>query len=1277
MSLVLGTEFRINVEEGCFLRPDVFASLANFMQNIGFQIKGRTRRGSPIHWGGELDLSDEPTLADLRQILQNVVNYTEKCPNKERGLKIFLNVRGLPPDLYSRVASVCGEDKIDRLMRFMGTVGDFICVLNTLRTSGASYTVNIITKRPVNIAQVFRRPESGYLDLFAVADVGQLPVELRQAIIDRLKQMSLRYAVRYPATEVQDFPLYRLETDIGTVANSAYVTYRIVVLKGHAMRLIKIISDAHSEYAASRGEASQISFNVQTFNEDIPTTPNTALLGELLDLMGITPGAYIEQRPYQIDVLTKALQSLRNFGRATIEVATGGGKTEIGIALVISILNELYRRAYSARGGTLTLSDLTTKFPIALVTTTRRDLVEQFALRARQYGVPAVYLYGSNLPQDATTVVANGTKYSIYTEPGEHFPPIIAITSMSFYYSLLFILAAFSYAREHERPDEAINKAFSTRDLRTLYKEGKEVALKLIRQNITSYLIGSIPLTTLEEVVRHYRIQYNRGTNTAYDADFTILRMFLLNADNTSDIIYESIIDALYDAGITEFNADDVREKVVQKLVSSIKELRKHRRRSLLNIAREIGILFSSQLIESLRSVGINVPDDFKVRTDLLLARFWLAHMSTNILELPSAEKILDDIIERGEDMSKREISELTQQYDLVISAIAENARTITALVTAKLIFERPPMLIIIDEAHHTPAMSYMLIVSSFPNSAVLGMTATPYRGDKMDELIYGIAGDVVAKISSSDLIKSNYLSLPIMILDSYDISVDNPDLYREFKTIYEAVKRFVEESEELIKILPSSKEKDRELVSEVKRDLLYKLDNVAQTIEEGLLGERGTRILSYIINGDKERFADIVRVFAMQRRLSPELMEELERELPPARTHLVSERARLSELYRRLVKDMARRVIEAYNLNPKELKMLRTAKSWAGTFVNIAVVSTLLNKTNDPSTIKRVVARLIGHFNYILSIELPKNAIVYNDLRTRHIVEVVKKVIELDMHPVVIMTTYVDYARIMYNALKAEGIPTAVVTGRGVMCFDGTSEVCKRQERRGQRASLRRMIYEDVRSGRFKVLIGTTLLDEGIDIPEIRTIVLAYSFRSIVGSKQRIGRGLRRAPNKPFLFVIDIIDKHIRTAPAYCRSWWYCTEPLWLKLVVDYSHVLDVVEHIRHSLNMASNEQVLCSSDDVLRRISKMYYARYGVYVCVDALRELGRKLFPVETEAGRSQYEAFRQYVFDVVRKISPNNSPVVFECPNYVFYDVYSYLKNDPYLADKISRIELTVC
>src|SRR5262249_53683452 len=41
-----------------------------------------------------------------------------------------------------------------------------------------------------------------------------------------------------------------------------------------------------------------------------------------------------------------------------------------------------------------------------------------------------------------------------------------------------------------------------------------------------------------------------------------------------------------------------------------------------------------------------------------------------------------------------------------------------------------PAQLILIDEAHHTPARTYQKLIEAYPDAVVIGLTATPCRGD-------------------------------------------------------------------------------------------------------------------------------------------------------------------------------------------------------------------------------------------------------------------------------------------------------------------------------------------------------------------------------------------------------------------------------------------------------------------------------------------------------------------------------------------------------------------
>jgi len=70
-----------------------------------------------------------------------------------------------------------------------------------------------------------------------------------------------------------------------------------------------------------------------------------------------------------------------------------------------------------------------------------------------------------------------------------------------------------------------------------------------------------------------------------------------------------------------------------------------------------------------------------------------------------------------------------------------------------------------------------------------------------------------------------------------------------------------------------------------------------------------------------------------------------------------------------------------------------------------------------------------------------------------------------------------------------------------------------------------RNQAIDDIRNGDLKVLIATSLADEGLDIPSLDVLILAGSGKSSTRAYQRIGRVIRKYPNKKGAYVIDFKD--------------------------------------------------------------------------------------------------------------------------------------------------------
>jgi superfamily II DNA or RNA helicase len=64
-----------------------------------------------------------------------------------------------------------------------------------------------------------------------------------------------------------------------------------------------------------------------------------------------------------------------------------------------------------------------------------------------------------------------------------------------------------------------------------------------------------------------------------------------------------------------------------------------------------------------------------------------------------------------------------------------------------------------------------------------------------------------------------------------------------------------------------------------------------------------------------------------------------------------------------------------------------------------------------------------------------------------------------------------------------------------------------------------------DLESGKINCLIASRILDIGVDIPILSGLVVAGSGKSSVRALQRIGRVIRKYPNKKFAAVVDFLD--------------------------------------------------------------------------------------------------------------------------------------------------------
>ncbi|WP_031090907.1 DUF3427 domain-containing protein [Streptomyces sp. NRRL WC-3549] len=72
-----------------------------------------------------------------------------------------------------------------------------------------------------------------------------------------------------------------------------------------------------------------------------------------------------------------------------------------------------------------------------------------------------------------------------------------------------------------------------------------------------------------------------------------------------------------------------------------------------------------------------------------------------------------------------------------------------------------------------------------------------------------------------------------------------------------------------------------------------------------------------------------------------------------------------------------------------------------------------------------------------------------------------------------------------------------------------------------------RKSALDDLRAGALQVIFSVDLFNEGLDIPDVDTLLLLRPTSSATVFLQQLGRGLRRTENKAVLTVIDLIGQH------------------------------------------------------------------------------------------------------------------------------------------------------
>jgi len=145
------------------------------------------------------------------------------------------------------------------------------------------------------------------------------------------------------------------------------------------------------------------------------------------------------------------------------------------------------------------------------------------------------------------------------------------------------------------------------------------------------------------------------------------------------------------------------------------------------------------------------------------------------------------------------------------------------------------------------------------------------------------------------------------------------------------------------------------------------------------------------------------------------------------------------------------------------------------------------------------------------------KNLVVQNEARNNLILKHALEAYERSEH-VLILVQQIEHGKILLDQLEQQGVWAEYISG--------SSTIITREE-----------TIQRFRSRTRAVLIGSSVLDEGIDIPEITVLINASGGKSSAKYYQKIGRCIRPFEDKKRAIVIDFLDQDIKYLSNHAQA--------------------------------------------------------------------------------------------------------------------------------------------
>jgi superfamily II DNA or RNA helicase/Holliday junction resolvasome RuvABC endonuclease subunit len=137
-------------------------------------------------------------------------------------------------------------------------------------------------------------------------------------------------------------------------------------------------------------------------------------------------------------------------------------------------------------------------------------------------------------------------------------------------------------------------------------------------------------------------------------------------------------------------------------------------------------------------------------------------------------------------------------------------------------------------------------------------------------------------------------------------------------------------------------------------------------------------------------------------------------------------------------------------------------------------------------------------------------DALAKDEERRRLVLDTLEALYQDEERVILVLSGRVeDHLVPLFDAAKARGLVGELLAGK-------------------IKKDTRRLIRHAVRSGHVRILFASTVADEGLNIPELNTLLLTFPAKAEGRVEQRVGRVMRAAPGKTKGEVYDFIDSSV-----------------------------------------------------------------------------------------------------------------------------------------------------